>query len=73
MALEIVHGQPHNVEAARQLADLVEDFLDDGTIYLGYPVLAMGDDRVEIDALLVACPDDRARGGRSPFACSVSQ
>lgn len=54
MTLEIVHGQPENLEAARQLADLAEGLLDDGTIYLGYPVLATADDRVEIDALLVS-------------------
>lgn len=54
MTLEIVHGQPENLQAARQLADLLERVLDEGTIYLGYPVLATADDRVEIDALLVS-------------------
>ena len=28
--------------------------LDEGTIYLGYPVLATADQRVEVDALLVS-------------------
>jgi superfamily I DNA and RNA helicase len=46
--------EPENLEAARQLADLLEHVLDEGTIYLGYPVLATADDRVEIDALLVS-------------------
>lgn len=54
MALDVVHGQPDNVEAANQLADLLGHELDEGTIYLGYPVLATADDRVEIDALLVS-------------------
>lgn len=54
MALEVVHGQPGNVEAANQLADLLDRDLAEGTIYLGYPVLATADDRVEIDALLVS-------------------
>lgn len=54
MALEVVHGQPGNVEAAHELADLLDRELDEGTIYLGYPVLATADDRVEIDALLVS-------------------
>lgn len=30
MTLEIVHGQPENSEAARQLADLLEQALDEG-------------------------------------------
>lgn len=54
MTLEVVHGQPNNIEAAHQLADLLDRQLDEGTIYLGYPVLATADDRVEIDALLVS-------------------
>ena len=54
MTLEVVYGQPENLGAARQLAELAEGLLDEGTIYLGYPVLATADDRVEIDALLVS-------------------
>lgn len=54
MTLEVVHGQPANIEAAHELADLLDQELDEGTIYLGYPVLATADDRVEIDALLVS-------------------
>jgi superfamily I DNA and RNA helicase len=52
--LEIVHGQPGNEAAGIQLAELAAGLVDDGTIYLGYPVLATADDRVEIDALLVS-------------------
>lgn len=58
MALEVVHGPSANIEAAHELADLLDRELDEGTIYLGYPVLATADDRVEIDALLVS----QARG-----------
>ncbi|WP_205878791.1 DEAD/DEAH box helicase [Mycobacterium camsae] len=54
MALEVVHGPSGNIEAAHELADLLDRELDEGTIYLGYPVLATADDRVEIDALLVS-------------------
>lgn len=54
MTLEVVHGQPGNVEAAHELATLLAEQLDEGTVYLGYPVLATADDRVEIDALLVS-------------------
>ncbi|MBW9093040.1 DEAD/DEAH box helicase [Microbacterium jejuense] len=54
MALEVVHGQPDNRAAALHLADVAASLVEDGTIYLGYPVLATADDRVEIDALLVS-------------------
>ena len=54
MTLEVVYGKPEKQEEARQLADLASEILDEGTIYLGYPVLATADDRVEIDALLVS-------------------
>ena len=58
MTLEVVHGPSANIEAAHELANLLDRELDEGTIYLGYPVLATADDRVEIDALLVS----QARG-----------
>ena len=54
MTLEVVHGQPDNRAAALQLAEVAASLVDDGTIYLGYPVLATADDRIEIDALLVS-------------------
>lgn len=54
MALEIVHGQSENAQTARQLAELLRDLVNVGTIYLGYPVLSTADERVEIDALLVS-------------------
>lgn len=54
MTLEVVHGQQDNRAAAAQLAELAAEHIDEGTIYLGYPVLATADDRVEVDALLVS-------------------
>lgn len=54
MVLEIVHGQSENAQAALHLAALVRGVVNDGTVYLGYPVLSTADDRVEIDALLVS-------------------
>jgi len=54
MSLEVVHGQQENSSAANALAATAGTLLDEGTIYLGYPVLATADDRVEIDALLIS-------------------
>ncbi|WP_159619405.1 DEAD/DEAH box helicase [Arthrobacter zhaoguopingii] len=54
MPLEVVHGQQENHAPANELAALATELLDEGTMYLGYPVLATADDRVEIDALLVS-------------------
>ena len=54
MELEIVHGQPRNHQAALDLANALRDGGVDGTVYLGYPVLASADERVAIDALLVS-------------------
>ncbi len=53
VALEVVYGQQGNPPAALQLAGLAEELLDEGTLYLGYPVLMTADERVEVDALLV--------------------
>lgn len=54
MGLEIVYGDARNPEVCRQLAKHLDDSGVSGTIYLGYPVLASSDERVEIDALLVS-------------------
>ena len=54
MALEVVRGESRNRNAAQQLVSALERLIDEGTVYLGYPVLATADDRVEIDALLVS-------------------
>ncbi|MFE6645026.1 DEAD/DEAH box helicase [Nocardioides sp. NPDC057772] len=54
MALEVVHGASRNRNAARALAKQLGEVIEDGTVYLGYPVLATADERVEVDALLVS-------------------
>lgn len=54
MPLDVVYGESRNRTAAKALADLLRSFVDDGTVYLGYPVLATADERVEVDALLVS-------------------
>jgi superfamily I DNA and RNA helicase len=53
MTLDIVQGTSRNSAAARALADRLKGVASSGTMYLGYPVLATADERVEIDALLV--------------------
>jgi superfamily I DNA and RNA helicase len=54
MSLEVVYGASRDRHKAVQLADKLADQVSNGTIYLGYPVLASADDRVEIHALLVS-------------------
>jgi len=54
LALEVVHGESRNRNAARALAAEVGKIVVDGTLYLGYPVLTTADERVEVDALLVS-------------------
>ncbi len=53
MALEVVQGESRNRAAAEQLAAALGQIVEAGVLYLGYPVLATADDRVDIDALLV--------------------
>lgn len=53
MALEVVQGESRNRAVAGQLASVLGQTVDNGVLYLGYPVLATADDRVDIDALLV--------------------
>jgi superfamily I DNA and RNA helicase len=52
--LEIIVGQSRDRAAARLLADRLGTVVDEGTVYLGYPVLATADERVDVDALLVS-------------------
>ncbi|WP_341395554.1 DEAD/DEAH box helicase [Arthrobacter sp. G119Y2] len=51
---EVVYGESRNRYAARALAKRLDDVLDEGTVYLGYPVLATADEKVQLDALLVS-------------------
>jgi superfamily I DNA and RNA helicase len=54
VALEVVYGEPRNRVLATELARSLREVASDGTVYLGYPVLATADDRVFVDALLVS-------------------
>lgn len=54
MTLEVIYGESRNRPAAQALAKQLSNTLDEGTVYLGYPVLATADERVEVDALLVS-------------------
>ncbi len=54
MALEVVYGESRNRSIATALSEELRQTLSEGTIYLGYPVLASADERVEVDALLVS-------------------
>ena len=54
MALEVVYGASRNRTSAQALASVLRDVVTEGTVYLGYPVLATADERVEVDALLVS-------------------
>lgn len=53
MSLEVVQGESRDRTSGRALADYLRSHVDRGTLYLGYPVLATADDRVDVDALLV--------------------
>ncbi|MER8073710.1 ATP-binding domain-containing protein [Streptomyces sp. NPDC094034] len=54
MPLEVVYGESRDRGTASQLAEKLREVVDGGTVYLGYPVLATADERVEVDALLVS-------------------
>ncbi|MGV9976503.1 DEAD/DEAH box helicase [Micromonospora wenchangensis] len=54
MPLDIVRGESRNRTAAEALVAQLRTVVVDGTVYLGYPMLATADDRVEVDALLVS-------------------
>ncbi len=51
-----MHGEPRHRALAKQLAETLKSTTSQGTVYLGYPVLATADERVYVDALLVS-PD----------------
>jgi superfamily I DNA and RNA helicase len=54
MPLEVIYGESRNRAIAKDLAGVLQGVVDSGTVYLGYPVLATADERVEVDALLVS-------------------
>lgn len=51
--LDIIHGQTKNQLIASQLIKELRHLNLNGTLYIGYPVLATAEEKIEIDALLV--------------------
>src|SRR5262249_1048647 len=51
--LEIIHGSANNPTAIRELVKVLKGLNPKGTLYLGYPVLALADERVNVEPLLV--------------------
>lgn len=64
--LDIIYGENSNAPAARQLQAAIREVVVDGTLYLGYPVLATADAKVFVDALLLS-----ARHGLVAFDLST--
>ncbi|MFJ4836177.1 DEAD/DEAH box helicase [Streptomyces sp. NPDC088747] len=54
MSLQVVYGESRNRIRASLLAEQLREVADEGTVYLGYPVLATADETVEVDALMVS-------------------
>lgn len=54
MSLEVVRGESRNRAIAQALIEQIAAVVQSGTVYLGYPVLASADDKVQVDALLVS-------------------
>lgn len=50
--LDIVFGQTTKSIVARNLGAELQRFVQDGTFYIGYPVLSTADEKIEIDGLL---------------------
>lgn len=54
MSLDVIYGTSRNPVGAHNLEETLSEFLEDGALYLGYPVLATTDEVVVVDALLVS-------------------
>ena len=52
--LDITYGQTHNQIATSDLVNALRDLDLEGSLYLGYPILATADESVLVDALLVS-------------------
>ena len=52
--LEITHGRSNNQIATSKLVEAIRDLDLDGSLYIGYPILATADESVMVDALLVS-------------------
>ena len=51
--LEVTHGRAKNQLVANEMRSLLLSMKLDGSLYIGYPVLATADESVTVDALLV--------------------
>lgn len=51
--LEVIHGKSRNAVVAAQLAEILRGCVVDGTLYIGYPILASADQTTFVEALLV--------------------
>ena len=51
--LDVTYGRTKNRMAAEQLVDSLDHLNLDGSLYIGYPVLATTDESITVDALLV--------------------
>lgn len=51
--LEVTHGRAKNQLVANEMRSLLLNMELDGSLYIGYPVLATADESVTVDALLV--------------------
>lgn len=54
MTLEIIWGESRDRTTAQALAKTLQRYITGGTLYLGYPVIATADARIDVDALLVS-------------------
>lgn len=54
MALVVVRGSTHKPVAAEALIAQLEQHVDEGELYIGYPIIGTADGRLAIDALLVS-------------------
>ena len=52
--LQVVYGQTKNKLVADRLVDVLKPSALEGTLYIGYPVLASADEPISVDALLVS-------------------
>lgn len=49
---EVISGQRHNMFGIRELTGALTNLQPNGTLYIGYPIIATADDPITIDALL---------------------
>lgn len=53
--LEVIYGRSNNQVVTNELARVLKAIGNiNGAFYIGYPVIASADDRIEIDALLAS-------------------